>query len=371
MLTTSKLPARDDTQALMVWYERQNMVTTAPYYVPLRQAIQQEPRCDAQLTTLREPNEKQLMATDLIVNMQARQLMRDATLLPRMKQVADNRCELHVTHNLAELEKVCSTIAARGTDLVLLAGGDGTLTAGLSALTRHLGDEDLPTIAPIPAGTAGTVGRSWGIRGKPIARLERMLSTPASSRPKQTLAVELLDADDQACERRVGFIVGTGLIARFFRLYYQAGAPGYSGSAKVVAQVFFSSLVGGAKAREVLTPMPCTLTVNGVEQAPRAWSLICASVIRNLGLHMMLTYRAGQATAKPHLVASCLPPHRLGPQAPLVLAGRRLRGKNHVDTLAAETTVRFDGPDAFVLDGDLLEAHGFRVRPGPTIHIAS
>jgi hypothetical protein len=90
-------------------------------------------------------------------------------------------------------------------------------------------------------------------------------------------------------------------------------------------------------------------------------------VVPNLGLHMMLTYRAGQDPSRPHLVASSLPPHRLGPRAPLVLAGRQL-GEG-VDTLAEETTVRFDQADAFVLDGELLEAHGFRIRGGPSIDV--
>jgi hypothetical protein len=41
-----------------------------------------------------------------------------------------------------------------------------------------------------------------------------------------------------------------------------------------------------------------------------------------------------------------------------------------VDTLAAETTIRFAKPGAYVLDGDLIEAHGFRVRAGPMMKLA-
>ncbi len=310
------------------------------------------------------------MTPHFIVNMQARQLRRNASLLRAFRRVAEGRCVMHETNSLQQLADCSDIIARERPDLVLIAGGDGSLTAGLSALSERLGDDGLPAIAPIPAGTAGTVGRNWGIVGRPIARVQRLLSGPPEIALKPTLAIESFNAQEDVTERRLGFIVGTGLIARFFRLYYAAGAPGYSGSAKVAAHIFLSSLVKGAKAREVLTPMPCRLTVDGVEQKAQAWSLICASVVKNLGLHMMLTYRAGEAPSMPHLVASCLPPGQLGPRAPLVLAGRPLGGKGHVDTLVTDSTIRFAKRDAFVLDGDLIEAHGFHVRAGPMIQLA-
>jgi len=41
-----------------------------------------------------------------------------------------------------------------------------------------------------------------------------------------------------------------------------------------------------------------------------------------------------------------------------------------VDTLTTETTIHFATQDAFVLDGDLIEAHGFHVRAGPMMKLA-
>ena len=86
-------------------------------------------------------------------------------------------CNLHVTASLDELDDVVADIARRGSDLVLLSGGDGTLMAGASALYRHFG-QDLPALAPIPGGTAGTIARNWGLDGDTRERLRRMLEGP-------------------------------------------------------------------------------------------------------------------------------------------------------------------------------------------------
>ena len=144
-----------------------------------------------------------------------------------------------------------------------------------------------------------------------------------------------------AIVERIGFIFGTGLVASFFDEYYADGARGYAGAAAIVARVFAESFVGGRYARSVLDPLPCTIEVDGRALPPRAWSLVCASVVRDLGIHMQVTYRAGEDPARLHLVASPLGPGALGPRAPLVLLGKRIGGRQHFDDLVRAFTVRF------------------------------
>ena len=92
-----------------------------------------------------------------------------------------------------------------------------------------------------------------------------------------------------------------------------------------------------------------------------------SSVVKNLGLHMMVLYRAGNDPARVHFVASPLGAPLLGPQMPLVLLGKRLLGPGHVDVLAREARVRFAERDAYVLDGDVHAAREVTVRPGPRL----
>ncbi len=136
-----------------------------------------------------------------------------------------------------------------------------------------------------------------------------------------------------------------------------------------MARVFAESFWDGAYARRVLDPQPCTLEVDGRALPPRAWSLICAAVVRDLGMHMLVTYRAGEDPDRPHLVASPLPTRALGPRAARVLRGRSIGGLGHFDDLVGELVVRFPGPAPYVLDGDTLRAATIRLRAGPLIHV--
>ena len=137
-----------------------------------------------------------------------------------------------------------------------------------------------------------------------------------------------------------------------------------------MARVFAGSFTGGATAAKVLTPVPCAIEVDGVAQAAAAYSLVVASVVRDLGLHMQVLYRAAEDPTRVHLVASPLGARALGPQMPLVLAGRPMLGKDHVDRLARAFRVTFTGAhDAYVLDGDVLHAAWVDVSAGPALRV--
>src|SRR5262249_41244000 len=142
-------------------------------------------------------------------------------------------------------------------------------------------------------------------------------------------------------------------------------------AARIVARVFAESFVGGPYARRVLDPLACTITVDGRELAPKAWSLVCASVVKNLGIHMIVTYRAGEDPDRPHLVASALAPRSRGPRPPLVLAGRRIGGRDHFDGLVRAFTLRFPAEGPYVLDGDVLRAEEVRVSAGPRVGVVA
>ena len=311
------------------------------------------------------------MRFDVVVNATAHLHRRRPALADHMRAVAAGRAEVHVTADLAELDAVATRLAARGTDAVILSGGDGSFMAGATALARAFGDGALPRLGLLPGGTVATVARNWGMRGDPAELLARLLDAgdAAPSTERQTLRVTARGADG-AEGARVGFIFGAALVANFFELYNAAGARGSASAARIVARIFAESFYGGPVARRVLEPMPCTIEVDGAPLGPRAWSLVCASVVRDLGIHMLVTYRAGEDPDRVHLVASPLAPSALGPRAPLVLLGRRIGGDGHHDDLVRSFTVDFgDREGAFVLDGDLLRATRVAVAVGPRVRV--
>jgi diacylglycerol kinase (ATP) len=318
------------------------------------------------------------MRIDVIVNTSARLYTRSPERLEKARRACRGVAELHLTQSLSELDAACAAIASRGTDLVILSGGDGSFMAGVTALSRALSASGarLPKIALLPGGTVATVARNWGFSGDPEAHLAEILDHRASLRtavrPTLRVSASPVSSTSPTNERErsyIGFIFGTGLVAKFFEVYYAEGAGGYAGSARIVARIFAESFIGGAYARRVLDPLPCSLSVDGRTLEPTAWSLICAAVVRDLGIHMLVTYRAGEDLDRPHLVASPLPSRALGPRAPLVLAGKRIGGPGHFDDLVRELTIRFDPEGPFVLDGDILRAREVRVTAGPAIEV--
>jgi hypothetical protein len=199
-----------------------------------------------------------------------------------------------------------------------------------------------------------TVARA--ISDEPLAAVER-----------PTIAVV-----DSSGDERIGFIFGTGLVARFFEKYYANGAGGYAAAARIVARVFVGSFVTDAYSRSILEPLPCRLVVDGRELEPSAYSLVVSSVVRDLGIHLWVTHRAAEDPARPHLVASPLSPRGLGPQLPRVLAGRRLSGAENFDDLVTRFRVQFPGDGGpYVLDGDLLRARHVEIEAGPRVSVVS
>jgi hypothetical protein len=169
---------------------------------------------------------------------------------------------------------------------------------------------------------------------------------------------------------RIGFTFGTGLVARFFDRYYAAGGRGMPTAAAICARVFAGSFVNSHYAASVLEPMRCHLVLEEREQPDTAYSLIVSSVLRNVGLHMFVTYRAERDPRRLHLVASSLDTRELGPQAWRVLLGRPLMGAGITDELVESFAVSFsDATGPYVLDGDLFTASRVDVGRGPELDV--
>jgi diacylglycerol kinase family enzyme len=309
---------------------------------------------------------------DVVVNRNAGPLRAGGARRASIVSAAERAgARVHETRSLDDLDGVAREVAARGSDAVVFAGGDGTIMAGLSALSRAWpAGAPLPPIAIAPAGTVCTIARNFGIRRRTSFAAEAAIvaaCTGSHVTRRPTLRVR-----DRGGGDRIGFIFGAGLVARFFDAYYASPRQGLGTAAWIAAQAAAGALLGTAMARRMLERTPCALTVDGAEQGNRAWSLVLASVLRDVGLHLRATYRAGEDPDRFHVVASGLPPQSLGLRVPRVFAGRPLGGSPHVDALARSLAVDFGSLDAaYVLDGDVFRAASVTVEPGPSIAVVS
>ena len=309
------------------------------------------------------------MTVDLVVNRNARRLGEDSPLRARLVAAAERGgARVHETRSLEELDRVAREIADRGTDAVVLAGGDGSHMGGVSALARAFGGH-VPRVAFAPGGTVSTVARNL-VGGSSSASLGARLVRAVCDGAARARDVPSLHVRDDAGSDRVGFIFGAGLVAHFFDVYDASPRQGIGPAAAIASRVFLGSLVGAPLARRVLAPVACALEVDGDVQPARAWSLVLASVVRDVGLGVRATYRAGESFDRFHVVASTRTARGLATQVPRVLSGRPMRSAGHaaVDAMARTLRVHFDEPGAsYVLDGDALRARDVHVEPGPIV----
>ncbi len=320
------------------------------------------------------------MSTHLLVNLRAGRLKGGApsrVLTALRAAAAHGACVVHETRSVAELESAAAEIALARPRAIVLAGGDGTIGAGVTSLARAWAADaaargepppTLPRVGIVPTGTMSTVARNLGLVASESLAARVVARACDGASPTRTL--ETLRVTDERGEARLGFMFGAGLVARFFEVYEADGARGSAGAARIIARVFASSLVAGAAARRMLTPSPARLTVDGDARPADAYSLVVAATVKNLGLGLRLTYRAGDDPSRVHVVASALGPRGLGPQLPLVLLGRRLLGRANTDALARTATLDFGGrPAPYILDGDLFHAARVTLTPGPTLEV--
>ncbi len=301
--------------------------------------------------------------TALIINPNALRLRRNPELVQELSRVASRHGRVWVTRDLQALDDAARQIRKSAIDQLVLCGGDGTFMAAVSALHRHCDGRPLPRLCFAPAGTVATVARNFGIRGEPSRILSQVLRGHTTLGRRPCLRVQ-----ESTGTVRLGFTFGTGLVSRFFDRYYEAGAQGYRTAAQIVLKTLFGSFIENAYARSVLTPLPCELSVNGERVEFQAYSLLVASVLRDLGLHMQVTYRGG-GERPVHLVASPLSPRELGPQVWRVLLGRPLSGGGF-DDLVDRFEVNFTGPPAsYILDGDVFEARSVQISVGPSLEL--
>jgi diacylglycerol kinase (ATP) len=307
------------------------------------------------------------MTIDVIVNPNAHRLASDRVLRQILFAAATRAgARLHETRTLHDLDCVARDIAGRETGGVILAGGDGSHMAGVTALARAFGGA-LPPVALAPCGRVCTVARNFGMRGTARSWTKRVIVAATSGAARVEKKATLRVCDDAGGER-VGFIFGAGLVAHFFDVYYASRQQGLAAAAHIAARVFVGSFVGSPLAKRVLRPTRCAIEIDGAPHAWRDWSLIVASVVRDLGLHLRATYRAGGSFDRFHAVASGLRPRALGAQMPRVMAGLPLQGEPRIDALARSLRLCFESsPGAYVLDGEVLHAREARVEAGPVL----
>lgn len=322
----------------------------------------------------------------IVLNPHARRASRLPNRLSGKAQLGTGGIEttLRVTAAEAELPAAVAELASRGTDVLAVCGGDGTMLATVSAAieTYAARNEPLPPMLILPGGTMNTVAKNLGCSDArtPEAGLLRLVDllagqgraglarVPRFEQP--VMRVTTLGEGHTAESRtRYGCIFSAAMGARYLTEY--ARRPGLLWALWLGLRTIGSSLVpgGGRFARWLFQRTAAELIADGEAVADAAFRLLICATVPDVGLGMRVPWRAGCVPHRFQLIASSLPLLANALQLLRMQRGQPLLGTPHTDRMAQDLAVRFAEPQPLTLDGELFSATEVRIAVGPTLTV--
>lgn len=251
----------------------------------------------------------------------------------------------------------------RGTELLAISGGDGTLHAVVNAAVSAWGGQALPRLLPLHGGTVGITSRATS-RTDQVARVRALRTAvgagPVAERPLPTLKVG----------ERVAFNFGIGAFATLGRATTERGG-GRRGLVRMLARSVPSAVLGGRFAREAFTPWGGRILVDGRVLVGAIGGVYGSCLDENALGPLRGFYRIDRPEGRLRVL-------RIGEQPRGVL--RSLvpfafglgSGMDDGITLHAPATVelRPDGPAPVLLDGELSTFDApLRISAGPVLSV--
>lgn len=271
----------------------------------------------------------------------------------------------------AQLPEALAEFAAKGIDLLVINGGDGTVRDVLTCGQAIFGD-DWPAVAVLPKGKTNAltvdlgVPEDWGLQDA-IDALDH--GSRVYRRPMAVSAV------DEPGKRVAGFILGAGAFTKATQAGQSAHKLGAFDSMVVAVTGMWALLQSlfatrnnpwrkGARMRIGLGTSDAPMAHSG-NGDPEMRQLLFASTLEKLpaGIRPFGALRSGLK-----LVAVDQISRRTTALVPLVLTGKLrngLRQRGIHQLAASQFSLSID--DQFILDGEAFPAGDYRIEQGPEL----
>jgi diacylglycerol kinase (ATP) len=276
---------------------------------------------------------------------------------------------LHIaTRGTDDIAPALERIAAAGTRLLVLNGGDGTVQKVMTELLQHADPTTLPTLAILPGGTTNMTARS--INGRALS-FRRALDALARHSAARTAPIErqALIAQQPSGARLAGFFWGMGAILRGIE-YCQNTVYGTGIGGEQASGVALIRTVLGIARRQPPFSGGVTVDLEGSEPAGRFdASILLATTLEQLFLGIRPFWGSSVGAVRGLLVEE--PAHRLMRTLPALLRGRPNRHMNASTGYHSFCTdsLRVLAKGRFTLDGELydFEDGTLQIEPSPPL----
>jgi len=288
----------------------------------------------------------------VIVNPHARGNTRRPRRVARFKSIVGADGEVVATSDLAELDIVLARFRDDGVEIVAVCGGDGSFFHVVSRMVRLWGERPLPLLLPLRAGTINNLARTIGARRRRAeSMLAHVLKDYRQGRTHEVTQRDLIRVNGE----HYGYIVGAGLITNFLRLYYSGRKPGPVRAFGLLVVCGFSWIFGTSLIGGVVNTIEADVDCDGERVPHRGYTMILASSVAHIGLGVKPFYLSARKRGYYHLLAgSCTAGQLLG-KLPRFFRGFPAGLDNLYDNLAARVVIEFAEPQAFTINGDILD----------------
>lgn len=298
------------------------------------------------------------MAIALIHNPRSRLNRRSGTEFTQAaSRLLGTSCLLPASHEDLLLE--VKALAARNTDLIIINGGDGTVSDVLSAVYHAYPLDALPKLAILPSGNSNLIAGDVGFRERGVDMLRRIVSAPDSLCEVRRRPL-LLSWPDGTHRARLGMFGGTTGFARAIDIAHSPQILKFASHGMAVLATLIATF--GALAirshRDVwLNGGAASLTIDGVTLESDRSFLFLASGLAHLDHGIWPFWRQSSDPVQGvHFLNVAARPRRLLPAAAALLRGRAPDWlRHHADYLSGcAESVRLMSPCDFILDGEVL-----------------
>jgi len=305
----------------------------------------------------------------IVTNPRSRHNRRNPALGPTLAYLLGEKGELVSPQDLPSLAATVERFRDRGTEVVCLNGGDGTIHQVLTALLRVYGDAPLPAFALLRGGTMNIIADSVGVKIDAETMLGQVVDSlhdgeALAETERRVLKVEVDDAPPY-----YGFLSGNGIIARFLELYYEKPEPTPFDAATLLARGVMSAMVGGALIRRLTRPYSGKVAFDGVELPGDRWIATAIGSVEQMGLGFQVFSRVREDPDRFQFVALGGSVVDTALELPSLYRGQGVHRPADRSDLAHELLLTSSEPIQLMIDGDFYIAQRGRVRytVGPSI----
>jgi diacylglycerol kinase family enzyme len=276
---------------------------------------------------------------------------RNAARVDRMTAAVGPDGAVRVTESLEHVQEVAHEFRERGVEILGICGGDGSYHGTLTVFHRVYGDDALPSLLPLRAGTINYISDAIGSRrGTPEQVLARVMRDFRRGRTFETTELDVLSVNGQ----ELGFVLGFGTVVNVLRAYYALDTQGPLAATRLLTRLLASAAFGTHISRAVFRGVEADIACDGEPVPFRTFTFFLAATVNRIALGFQPTYMGTRKRGFFHVICGPIAARRLARRAVRVYRGFPTGEPLLYDNLGQRLVVRFFRPAHWMLDGDIL-----------------